>query len=271
MGRYLAVSTCLLVALAALGCDEKPAANTSAPATPSTPPPAPAPAPTPAASAAPAAAAPVVAAKPPRKLADCPKGPNADFLQPEIETEVRRKLQKPDGAITFADLGKLRTLNISQVKLTEIDVCLFPKMKALKELFLGPGDYSDLSPIAGLTQLESLRASINQVSDLKPLEGMTKLDRLDLGRTQVKDLKPLAKLTKITELQLDDTPVEDVSPLAALTGLETLSLKRTRVKDVSALKGLKKMKTIYIGGSQLDADPMAVAPLRANGTKIIAD
>ena len=56
-----------------------------------------------------------------------------------------------------------------------------------------------------------------------------------------------------------------------LGGLETLSLKRTRVKDVSALKGLKKLKTLYTGGSQLDADPMSVAPLRANGTKINAD
>lgn len=262
---------CLLIAASVLACDEKPAPTTSTPALPSSPPPAAVPPPAPAASAAPAAAVAPVAAKPPRKLADCPKGPNADFLQPEIEAEVRRKLPKPDGAITFADLGKLRTLNISQVKLTELDVCIFPKMKSLKELFLGPGEYSDLSPISGLTQLESLRASINQVRDLKPIEGMTKLDRLDLGRTQVSDLKPLAKLTKITELQLDDTPVEDVSPLAALTGLETLSLKRTRVKDVSALKGLKKMKIVYIGGSQLDADPMAVAPLRANGTKIIAD
>lgn len=270
MRRPLAVSTCLLVAFGALGCDEKPAPTAATPAASDSPPTPPPPAPK-AEVPPPAVAVPPVAAKPPRKLADCPKGPNADFLQPEIETEVRRKLQKPEGTITLADLGRLRTLNISQVKLTEIDVCLFPKMKALKELFLGPGEYSDLSPIAGLTQLESLRASINQVRDLKPLEAMTKLDRLDLGRTQVSDLKPLAKLTKLTELQLDDTQVEDVSPLAGLTGLETLSLKRTRVKDVTALKGLKKLKVVYVGGSQLDADPMSVAPLRANGTKINAD
>jgi internalin A len=271
MRRSLAVSTCLVFSLIGFGCDEKPAPTASASAAVTTPPP-PAPAPEPpkpAASAVEASAA--APAKPARKLADCPKGPNAEFLQPEIEAEVRKKLPKPEGAITYADLGTLRSLNLSQVKLTEVDVCIFPRMKALKELFLGPGEYSDLSALAGLTQLESLRASINQVKDLKPLEGMTKLDRLDLGRTQVSDLKPLAKLTKITELQLDDTPVEDVSPLAGMTGLETLSLKRTRVKDVSALKGLKKLKVLYTGGSLLDADPMSVAPLRANGTKINAD
>ncbi len=194
-----------------------------------------------------------------------------EFEQKEVEAEVRKKLPKPEGAITYADLGRLRSLNLSQVKLPELDVCIFSRMKGLKELFLGPGDYDDLSPIAGATQLESLRASINQVKDLKPLSGMSKLDRLDLGRTQVSDLKPLSGLKKLSELQLDDTPLEDVSPLAGLTELTTLSLKRTRVKDVSALKSLKKLKFLYTGGSPLDADPMSVAPVRANGTKIVAD
>jgi hypothetical protein len=48
-------------------------------------------------------------------------------------------------------------------------------------------------------QLESLRASINQVSDLAPLSKLKKLDRLDLGRTQVKDIAPLAELTPLPE------------------------------------------------------------------------
>ena len=59
--------------------------------------------------------------------------------------------------------------------------------------------------------------------------------------------------------------------LSGLTLLETLSLKRTKVKDVSALRNLKKLKTLYIGGSPLDEDVMSVAPVRANGTKIIAN
>lgn len=250
------------------GCDEKPTAEPAASNTAAAKEaPSPVPAPTATATEQPAAAAP----KPKRALEDCPKGPNVEFAQKDLEMEVRRKLPKPEGAITTADLRKLRSLNLSQVKLTELDVCLFTPMKGLKELFLGPGEYDDLSPIAGATQLESLRASINQVKDLTPLAKLTKLDRLDLGRTQVADLAPLASLTKLTELQIDDTPVQDVSPLAGLVALETLSLKRTRVKDVSALKNLKKLNFLYIGGSPLDEDVMSVAPVRANGTKIVSD
>ena len=255
-----------LVAVAA--CEDKPAPK-QAPEQPAVTA-APAPPPTPTAAAEPAPK-PAAERKPKKKLEDCPKGPTVSFDDKAFEDEVRRKLPKPDGAITSADLAKLRSLNVSQLKLAELDVCVFPHMKGLKELFLGPGEYDDLSPIAGAVQLESLRASISQVHDLKPLAKLTRLDRLDLGRTQVADLTPIASLKKLTELQLDDTKVEDLSPLAGLSLLETLSLKRTRVKDASPLKGLKKLKIVYTGGSALDADPMAVAPLRANGTKIVAD
>jgi internalin A len=270
MLRPLVAPTFVLALVTLLAaCEEKPTsapAAATAAAPPPSAPPAPAPEPVPA-----AAATQIVEPRPKKKLEECAKGPNVEFEQKEVEAEVRKKLPKPEGPITIADLGKLRSLNLSQAKLAELDVCVFSRMKNLKELFLGPGTFDDLSPISVATQLESLRASINQVKDLKPLEKLTKLDRLDLGRTQITDVKPLEKLTLLSELQLDDTAVEDVSPLAGLTLLETLSLKRTRVKDVSALKNLKKLKFLYIGGSPLDADPMSVAPVRANGTKVIAD
>jgi internalin A len=209
--------------------------------------------------------------KPPKKqLADCPKGPNVTFEQKAVEDEVRRKLPKPTGDITIADLKKLKSFNMSQVKgLEELDVCIFSHMTGLKELFLGEGTFDDLSPIAGATQLESLRASINQVSNLTPLSKLKKLDRLDLGRTQVKDIAPLAELTALTELQLDGTQVEDIKPLAKLTLLETLSLKGTKVKDLSPLNGLKKLKSIDGRDTPADEDPMSFATLRGRGVKIV--
>jgi internalin A len=259
------VAGCLLLAF--LGaCEEgkKPEAEpqATAAATPA-PTPTPAPAPTPTEEAKPA--------RPKKKLSDCPAGNDVTIEDKAVEAQVRLKLDKADGALTKADLKRVKSLNLSQVKLDELDPCLFAPMTALKELFLGQGDYDDLSPIAGATQLESLRASINKVKDLTPLEKLTKLDRLDLGRTLVKDLKPLEKLTLLTELQLDGTEIEDISPLAKLEKLEVLSIKNTKVKDASPLKGLKKLKTLYIGGTPLDDDPMSIGPLRANGTKIMTN
>ena len=267
VSRPSLVALSLFLGLA--GCD-KPATESGAAEKPSaaaapTPTPTPAPAPTPSAEAP----------RPPRpkkKLADCPAGNEVTIETPGIEQELRKKLEKPSGAITKADLKRVKSLNISQVKdLAELDPCVFSPMTGLKELFLGPGDYDDLSPIAGATSLESLRASINQVKDLTPLEKLSKLDRLDLGRTQVSDLKPLAKLKNLTELQLDDTQIEDVTPLASLENLENLSIKHTKVKDGSPLKSLKKLKFLYINGTPLDDDPISIGPVRGQGTKVISD
>jgi internalin A len=256
-----------LLSLGAVACEDagkpeqKPAEETAAG---KAPPPTVEP-PVPAASSAPAPAP-----KPKKQLADCPKGPAVTFEQKAIEDEVRRKVQKPSGDITTADLKKLKSFNLSQVKGIEyLDPCIFAHATNLKELFLGEGTFDDLSPIAGATQLESLRASINQVSDLKPLAKLKKLDRLDLGRTQVKDLGPLSDLLSLTELSLDGTQVEDLAPLAKLSQLETLSVKGTKVKDLSPLDGLKKLKSVDGRDTPADEDPMNFAKLRGRGVKIV--
>lgn len=245
--------------VAALGCDEppKPAPlpNASAAA-------APAPEPEPAAEAKPAAK------KPRKSRADCPKSGDVTLEPSELLAQVRLKLQKPTGTITRADLGKLRSLNLASVKLDELDPCLFALTPNLKELFLGQGEIDDLSPIAELEKLESLRASINPIRDLAPLAKMKKLDRLDLGRTQVQSLTPLAELTSLTELALDDAPVSDLSPLANLKKLERLSLQRTRVKDLTPLKGLESLRFLYLQETPAADDTSALAPLRAKGLKI---
>jgi internalin A len=246
-------------------CDDPPKTDTAAsasaaPAHSVAPPPAPTQAPE---------AAPAAPPKVTKKLEDCPKGPNVEFEQKEIEAEIRKKLQKPDGALTQADLKKVKSLNLSNVKLAGLDVCVFSQLTGLKDLFLGPGEYDDLSPIAAAKDLESLAASRNQVKDLTPIAKLTKLDRLDLGRSQVSDLKPIAGLTSLTELALDDCPVEDVSPLVKMTKLEKLSIQRTKVKDASPLKALKKLKFLYVNGTPADEDGLTLAPVRGNGTKVI--
>jgi internalin A len=251
------------------GCDEQKADSpkASSPASAAALPTAPAVA-TPTATAT---AAEVKPAKPKKKLEDCPKSGAVQFDEEGVAAEVRRKLQKTSGDVSRAELKKLRSLNLSQTSLDQLDVCVFSHMTGLKELFLGQGRVDDLSPLASATQLESLRASMNPIRDVAPLAQLTKLDRLDLGRTQVADLKPLAKLTALTELQLDDAPVEDVAPLATMTKLERLSLQRTRVKDLGPLKGLKNLKFLYLAGTSAADDPLQFAPLKATGAKVVTE
>ncbi len=239
---------------------EKPAASAAAPA-PSAAPPAPPAAPVP------EAAAPT---KPKKTLAECGKGPNAEFDQPGLEAEIRKKLQKPDGPVSLADLKKVHSVNLSQAPRTsQLDVCTFSHLTGLKDLFLGPGDYDDLSIVAGMKDLESLSAAHNSVHDTSPLAKLKKLDRLDLAHSQVADLSVIAQLTTLTELTLDDTAITDVSSLGKLTKLEKLGIQHTQVKDATALKALKKLKVLYAAGTPADEEGLTLAPIRANGTKVI--
>jgi len=211
-------------------------------------------------------------AKAPKKtLADCAAGTKVSLDNAEFEGAVRVKAQKPDGDLTTADLKKLRSLNLSRVPLSELDVCLFRHMTELRELFIGPGDIDDLSSIATSTKLEALGVSGNPVADLSPLAKMTKMDRLDLAHTKVSDLSVVAGMKLMTELNVDDTLVADLTPLKELLQLERLSVKKTKVADVSMLSEHKKLKVVYVGESPLADESSKTAVLSKNGAKIIDD
>lgn len=210
--------------------------------------------------------APTGTAAAPKQRVDCKPGASVEFTDPALEAEVRRKLSKDKGPLTPADLKAVRTVNLSGNKGADLDPCVFPLLTGVKDIFLGPSQIVDLSPLSTLVQLESLRASVNKVSDLTPLAKLTKLDRLDLGRTGARDLKPLAGLVNLTELQLDDTEVSDLTPLAACTKMEKLSIKRTQVKDLTPLRAMTKLKFLYIEGTPVED----VSPLGAiKGVKVV--
>lgn len=230
----------LVIALVA-ACDEpKPDAKAAKPSA------------TPSVAVAPPTPTPAVteaAAPPKKKDVVCSKENTVTFADPKFEAAVRVQAQKPDGALTKADLGKVKTLKLTETKLDELDPCIFPLFTSVKGLYLPPGKIEDLSPLKTLTTLESLVAAVTNVKDLTPLSGLAKLDRLDIGRTPVKDLTPLSGLTNLTELQIDETEVTDLTPISKLTKLEMLQMKRTRISDLSPLKDIKTLKKLFIDGS----------------------
>jgi internalin A len=207
-----------------------------------------------------------------KDAADCKPHPaTVDFGDnAALEAEVRRKLGKDSGPLTPADLAKIKSINLSAAKVHQIDPCVFPMFTALKDLFLGPGEYEDLTPLQKLTTLESLRLSLSQVKDLHAIEGLKRMDRLDLSHTLVGDdqLKSVGSLINVTELMLDEDSVTDLSPIANLKKLERLSVKKTGVKDLAPLSQLKTLKFLYIADTPV-TDITPVQPLIAGGLKLI--
>jgi internalin A len=219
---------------------------------------------------APAPSATVAAIKK-KTPADCKPHPTSiDFDDAALENEVRRKLGKDAGAITPGDLAQIKSINLSTAKLHQIDPCVFPMFTSLKDLFLGSGDYDDLTPIQKLTTIETLRASLSQVKDLHPIEGLKRMDRLDLSHTLIgdEDLKIVGSLVNITELTLDETAITDLTPVANLKKLERLSVKKTQVKSLTPLAQIKTLRFVYIADSAV-SDITPVQTLISNGMKLV--
>ena len=79
----------------------------------------------------------------------CGPGPNVDFHgNGPLEAEVLRKLGRDGGTITQNDLKAIKSINLSQATINDLDPCVFPLFTGMKDLFLGPGDLDNLTPIA---------------------------------------------------------------------------------------------------------------------------
>ena len=100
---------------------------------------------------------------------------------------------------------------------------------------------SDLSPIAGLTNLIHIFSWGNPLNDLVPLAGLTKLRRVDICGADLSDLTPLTQLPNLKELYLAGNGISDISPLARLTGVTRLHLSDNEISDISALAGLTNL------------------------------
>ena len=147
-------------------------------------------------------------------------------------------------------------------------------LTALQSLDLRGTKVSDLAPLRGLTALQSLHLTSTKVSDLTALRGLTALQGLDLRGTQVSDLTPLRGLTALQGLNLGyATQVNDLTPLGSLTALQRLDLTGTQVSDLTPLRGLTALKRLDLTGTQVsDVTPLrgltALQSLDLSGTKV---
>jgi len=151
---------------------------------------------------------------------------------------------------------------------------------------------SDLTPVAGLPNLEQLNLDKNLITDLSPLTGhpslrilevwdngperdertdgisdisalatIPTLEQLFLSENDISDLSPLAGLTSVNVIYLIANDIEDISPLAGMTGLQVLRLNANRITDASVLANMPAMGWLELNYNFLQ-DPTLV-PLGA--------
>ena len=130
----------------------------------------------------------------------------------------------------------------------------------LTQLYLRRNAVSDLTPLAGLTNLTQLQLYNNFVSDLTPLTGLTNLTALYLygNRISNSDLTHLAGLTNLTTLELGFNGVSDLTHLAGLTNLTKLELEDNAITDLTPLAGLTNLTELELGDNEISELPVGV-------------
>ena len=104
----------------------------------------------------------------------------------------------------------------------------------------------DLKSLRMFRRLEKLWLRSDSISDITPLAGLTQLKTLYLLGTDVTDISALSKMTQLEELYILLTPISDITPLAGLTQLKLLYLYKTEVTDISALSKMTQLEMMNI-------------------------
>ena len=199
------------------------------------------------------------------------------FDDDALETYVRAAIGKPEGDITVADAQAVTELELSQMGVDKNQPYIH-NLTALKYFtnltYLGLG-YAvqnaedptapvDISPLAGLTKLESLQMGGLVIDDLSAVANLKSLISLTVfNGEQALDLTPLAGLTGLEALTLRNNEITDISALKGLTNLRYLDLEGNQITDVTPLAGLTNMNRLFLSNNPV-TDFTPLAEIRAN-------
>jgi len=181
------------------------------------------------------------------------------FPDQYLEAAVRTRIAKPTGDITTEDMARLTYLETQSLGLYIIrNLTGLEYATNLYHLGLFQHAVSDLSPLAGLTNLQELILHGNTpIADLSPLAGLTRLGYVDLQQDGISNISGLAGLDRLPWLTLSFNQISDLSPLAGLTGLLHLDLNWNLVSDLRPLAGLRNLGSLDLRGNQIsDLSPL---------------
>jgi len=111
---------------------------------------------------------------------------------------------------------------------------------------------ADISPLAGLANLEDLDLAWNEISDISPLAGLGNLEYLDLDENEISDISPLAGLANLEDLDLSWNEISDISPLAGLANLTWLRLDENQIAEIAALSQMRNLRMLCLHGNPLN-------------------
>ena len=177
---------------------------------------------------------------------------------PNLRAAIAEELGKsPNAQITVEDMQRFDRLEGRDKGIQ--DLTGLELATNIEHLNLTGNKISNLSPIAGLTNLVYLTLSRNHnLSDLSPLKNLKNLEWITFFSTKVSDISAFAGLTNLRYIHAWNHSISDLSPLANLTKLEYLDFCGGNISDLTPLAGLTGLKELYLAVEKVsDISPLA--------------
>lgn len=193
------------------------------------------------------------------------------FPDPGLEAAVRAQVfekrhnTQPLNAEDVAKISQIQGAGRKIANLAGLEHC-----KAVQLLDLGNNEIVDVSPIAGLTLLQSLTLSRNKIESIGPLKELARMQLLDLSENQLKDISPIAQMTNLRTLYLSKNKIEDIKLIGELPKIWTLYLDGNPVGDWSAVGKLKWLTSFNASSCEIE-DLSFLKPLKRLSTTVLID
>lgn len=149
-------------------------------------------------------------------------------------------------------------LSLPDRKLTNAQISNLRHMKRLKTLDLTSNYLTDLSCLEGLTQLESIHISHNNIADISFMKNMNDLREISAENTFITDISVLRGKTKLESVFFGDSYVTDISPIKDSRGMRYVGFNEAHIPDINALEGMTELETLCFAGCRLTS----IEPLR---------
>ncbi len=180
-----------------------------------------------------------------------------------LRAVIEDSLGKARGTpITKAEMATLTRLEAPDANIRDLTGLEFATRLANLHLgrveFSNSNSISNITPLSGLTNLDTLDLSYNIISDVSTLSGLTNLTYLNLRSNEISDVSVVSNLTNLTTLWLYSNSISDVSALSGLTSLEQLYLHDNSISDVSPLSGLTNLEVLWLDNNNIsDISPLS--------------
>ncbi len=151
-------------------------------------------------------------------------------------------------SLTDVSFKKIESLSIAGTELRDIQLlekCINLRQLTLQNIKFPDKDKPVLMKLLAKLGVYDLKEKF--VIDLSPLAKLTNLESLELSRMPIKDIQPLSNLVNIQQLWLINVPISDLEPLRGLTNLISLDLSYSdQISDLEPIKTLISLQELRI-------------------------